>query len=95
LARPKITAWSTLYKCGSRCDFFCVGCNEVKTCSHFDKYFHSFLTLNCSSVWQFFKKANDDGSICQICMRTAKTKVVVRQTWQCIGREIIPCSMLP
>ncbi len=27
-----------------------------------------------SSVWKFFKKANDDGSIWQVCMRTVKNK---------------------
>ena len=32
------------------------------------------MSETSSSVWKFFKKVNDDGSICQICMRTAKNK---------------------
>ena len=32
------------------------------------------MSESSSSVWKFFKKANDDGSICQICMRTVKNK---------------------
>jgi hypothetical protein len=56
--------------------------SKVKTRSHFDNNFHSFLSFKSpeiisetnSSVWKFFKKANCDGSIFQICMRTAKNK---------------------
>ena len=32
------------------------------------------MSESSSSVWKFFKKANDDGSTCQICMRTVKNK---------------------
>ena len=32
------------------------------------------MSESSSSVWKFLKKANDDGFICQICMRTVKNK---------------------
>ena len=32
------------------------------------------MSESSSSVWKFLKKANDDGSICQICMCTLKNK---------------------
>ena len=32
------------------------------------------MSESSSSVWKFLEKANDDGSICQICMRTVKNK---------------------